>query len=127
MRHRHDISQAPTAARSLLLQRQAALRAFLHDAVSAAVHSADEPAHLYDFKELAEDEQAQTVQAQAVVRAARELADVAAALQRIDDGSYGQCAGCGKTIAPARLHALPAVALCTRCQAESEHARPGRP
>jgi DnaK suppressor protein len=39
-----------------------------------------------------------------------------AALQRIEEGSYGACLDCGATISPARLAALPWAALCLRCQ-----------
>lgn len=47
-------------------------------------------------------------------RRARE--DVAAALARIDDGTYGRCTGCGVTIDAERLLALPRVACCIACQ-----------
>lgn len=46
-----------------------------------------------------------------------EAAEIGAALRRIDDGSYGQCAGCGAAIAPARLDALPTATLCIACAA----------
>jgi DnaK suppressor protein len=40
------------------------------------------------------------------------LAEVDAALKRIDEGSYGSCAVCGKEIAPERLEARPWASLC---------------
>lgn len=40
------------------------------------------------------------------------LAEVNAALTRIDEGSYGTCAVCGKEIAPERLEARPWASLC---------------
>jgi DnaK suppressor protein len=40
------------------------------------------------------------------------LAEIDAALKRIDDGTYGQCTKCGKQIAEARLEAFPWAALC---------------
>ena len=45
------------------------------------------------------------------------------ALSRIDDGSYGLCARCGKPIARARLDARPAAELCIDCArlAEEHH------
>jgi DnaK suppressor protein len=43
------------------------------------------------------------------------LTDIDAALQRLDDGSYGICAVCGRQIAPERLDALPAVSICVSC------------
>ena len=44
-----------------------------------------------------------------------EAKEIRAALQRIDDGSYGICANCGVEIAPARLQALPTATLCISC------------
>ena len=41
------------------------------------------------------------------MRDQQELQDVRAALQRIADGSYGECLDCGKYIAAARLQAFP--------------------
>jgi RNA polymerase-binding protein DksA len=40
------------------------------------------------------------------------LAEIEAALERIDDGSYGLCSACGKAIAAERLEAVPYATLC---------------
>jgi DnaK suppressor protein len=48
------------------------------------------------------------------------LGAIDAALQRIDEGSYGTCARCGKEIAEERLEARPWSALCIDCQREQE-------
>ena len=40
------------------------------------------------------------------------LTEINAALKRIDDGTYGICAKCGKPIAPERLEAYPWASLC---------------
>jgi RNA polymerase-binding protein DksA len=40
------------------------------------------------------------------------LAEIDAALQRIEDGTYGICENCGKPIAPERLMAIPWTRLC---------------
>ena len=40
------------------------------------------------------------------------IAEVEAALQRIEDGTYGTCAVCGKPIAVERLEAVPWATLC---------------
>lgn len=47
--------------------------------------------------------------------AIREIGEIRAALKRLDDGSYGVCAGCGKKIGEKRLEALPSAALCIKC------------
>ena len=49
-----------------------------------------------------------------------ELADVEHALRRLDDGTYGTCEVCGKTIPDERLEAMPATRLCLAHQAEAE-------
>ncbi len=46
-------------------------------------------------------------------------AEVERALEKLADGSYGTCDGCGEPIAEARLEALPWAALCVRCRARS--------
>jgi len=38
------------------------------------------------------------------------------ALDRLRDGTYGVCIECDERISPARLHALPEVESCVRCQ-----------
>lgn len=44
-----------------------------------------------------------------------ELAEVYAALQRLNAGSFGSCQSCGGEIAEARLRALPTAVECIRC------------
>lgn len=43
------------------------------------------------------------------------LRDVTEALRRIDDGSYGSCAGCGRALPIERLEVLPQVCRCAAC------------
>jgi DnaK suppressor protein len=47
-----------------------------------------------------------------------ELVDVEDALRRVDDGTYGTCAECGRQISPERLEAMPAARLCIDCQSK---------
>ncbi|MDK2798625.1 MAG: hypothetical protein PWQ70_244 [Clostridiales bacterium] len=42
------------------------------------------------------------------------------ALQRIEDGSYGKCAFCGKEIDEERLEVIPYARLCIDCEKEKE-------
>ena len=51
-------------------------------------------------------------------RARQQLELVAAALDRLDDGTFGICQRCGRPIAPERLEALPWAAHCIDCQRE---------
>jgi len=41
---------------------------------------------------------------------------LSAALVRLKAGEYARCAECAEDISPARLHALPEVQTCVRCQ-----------
>jgi DnaK suppressor protein len=43
------------------------------------------------------------------------LAEVERALAKLDEGSYGTCESCGKTISEARLEAMPATRYCIDC------------
>ena len=45
---------------------------------------------------------------------------IEAALARIEDGSFGVCAGCGEDIQPRRLEAVPWTQFCLACQEEFE-------
>jgi RNA polymerase-binding transcription factor DksA len=57
------------------------------------------------------------------------LADVEAALARLDDGSYGECVDCGAGSPYGRLSAYPAAKRCVGCQeiAEAQLKRTGVP
>ena len=50
----------------------------------------------------------------------RELEKIEYALERMRDGHYGICEGCGTNIPVARLNALPYATYCINCQREAE-------
>jgi len=52
----------------------------------------------------------------------RAIDEIDAALQRINEGNYGICQGCGKKIPQTRLKALPYARLCVKCQQDQERA-----
>jgi RNA polymerase-binding transcription factor DksA len=54
------------------------------------------------------------------------LEDIDAALQRLEEDSYGICQRCAEPIAWERLEVLPMSRLCTRCQYLAGWARPHR-
>ncbi len=55
----------------------------------------------------------------ALVRQVRHhLAEVDAALARVEAETYGVCERCGSAIGEARLEALPAARLCISCAAD---------
>jgi DnaK suppressor protein len=54
-------------------------------------------------------------------QARRQLAQVDAAIGRLNAGNYGRCERCGQPITAARLAARPAATTCIRCASR----RPG--
>ncbi|MGZ6928750.1 MAG: TraR/DksA family transcriptional regulator [Acidimicrobiia bacterium] len=48
------------------------------------------------------------------------LADIEAALAKLEDGTYGKCESCGQPIGAARLEAMPSARLCISC-ASKQH------
>ena len=48
------------------------------------------------------------------------LDQIEAAIERIEDGSYGQCEECGMKIPEPRLEAIPFAALCVPCASQQE-------
>jgi DnaK suppressor protein len=51
------------------------------------------------------------------------LDQVRAALQRMDDGSYGICIDCGRPVEPARLEAVPWTPYCKADQEKHDRAK----
>ena len=52
----------------------------------------------------------------------REIAQIDAALARLDAGEFGICTDCEQEIDPRRLKALPSALLCTECATRRERA-----
>ncbi len=109
-----DVRRRLAEERSTTLARLASLTAD-HDAVVAAsldTNADDE--HDPEGTTIAFERS----QIGSLVRQVRHhLAEVDAALARVDAGTYGACDRCGAPIGAARLDALPAARLCIRCAA----------
>lgn len=54
-----------------------------------------------------------------------EARDIEDALARVENGTYGVCAGCGEDISPARLRAFPTAKRCRPCQERHERSHAG--
>lgn len=48
------------------------------------------------------------------------LSQIETSLERIEEGSYGQCEDCGVKIPKTRLNAIPYATLCVRCAEQQE-------
>lgn len=70
-----------------------------------------------DFEEQATERENEEV----LEEIARETTDsihrLKVAIQKISEGSYGECESCGETIQEERLKALPDTSLCVSCAA----------
>ena len=64
-----------------------------------------------------------TVDALTYERLSQRARELANALERVRDGSYGSCDECGGTIPAARRRALPGVTTCVQCQERGERLR----
>ncbi|MGD8402210.1 MAG: TraR/DksA C4-type zinc finger protein [Anaerolineales bacterium] len=69
-----------------------------------------------DRSDLASDYSYRARRLSMVEQLEEQLEETTEALNRIDEGTYGQCTNCGNSIAPERLEALPAAELCIDCQ-----------
>lgn len=71
--------------------------------------------HSQDFADQAtEREQDEVLESEELVFE-QEIAQIEAAITRIDGGTYGDCQKCGAAIAPARLNVQPEAAFCIGC------------
>jgi len=48
------------------------------------------------------------------------LGRIEVSLERLEDGTYGQCEECGVRIPKARLNAIPYATLCIKCASDLE-------
>jgi RNA polymerase-binding protein DksA len=73
-----------------------------------------------EIEERAQEERMARLLARLDDRERREIAEVDAALERLQDGSYGRCRRCHRRIPIARLQALPATPFCIGCARATE-------
>jgi DnaK suppressor protein len=81
--------------------------------------------HVTESREAERDEHAQEERDTRVLenldeRQQRRLADIDAALTRIESGSFGRCQNCGRAISEDRLRSNPTTILCIECSAREE-------
>jgi DnaK suppressor protein len=116
------VNQSPAHTRQFeekLLQQQADLqRAMLSAVEQGRATSADDTQDTAD--QAVASYQKELLFSQGTTGHAQ-LTLVRAALDRLADGSYGECQRCGKTIGLKRLEALPWTPNCIACQEKIEN------
>ena len=103
-----------------LLEMRARLRGDVHSMTEAALRTSDNessdassmPIHM---AELGSDNYEQEFTLSLLATEEDTLEMIEAALQRIEEGSYGTCQQCGGTIPKTRLNAIPHAAMCVKC------------
>ena len=68
--------------------------------------------------ELATETMERELDQSVVLHAEAEIAEIEAAVRRLDEGTYGRCEECGQPISDARLEAMPAARFCLEDQAK---------
>jgi DnaK suppressor protein len=107
--------------RSNLLSLRARLLGDVSQMADAALKKEDDPVRMpSDMAELGTDAFEQQLTLDLVGNKKEVLEQIEAALERIEDGSYGQCEECGHAISRARLDAIPYTALCVKCASRQE-------
>jgi RNA polymerase-binding transcription factor DksA len=120
------------ACRRDLIAHRDRLRAEMSGLGSEALRRAEEvsgnlshtPLHLAD---LGTDTSEQAVALALLEREGLTLEEVSAALDRLEDGTFGRCAGCRQEIASERLRVLPYARYCVGCARELERGAEGWP
>ncbi len=109
-----DVRRRLEVERSQTLSRLASLTGDYASVVAASLDTNADDEHDPEGTTIAFERS----QIGALVRQVRHhLAEVDAALVRVDAGTYGACERCGAVISEARLEALPAARLCIGCAA----------
>ncbi len=110
--------QAILNMQQILLKRREALRRALAGDLSLLKEIKTEAGG--DIVDFALDSVQDELSSKLAELESRELLRVEKALQKIDEGQYGVCEGCGCSIPLARLTALPYATLCIKCQRQAE-------
>jgi RNA polymerase-binding transcription factor DksA len=99
-----------SARKEQLLARQAVLEERL-ETIDDELKTHNDP----DWDDQAAKREGDEVLEGVGVSGQHELGQIKAALERIEAGSYGQCARCGDEISQDRLDLLPATPFCRNC------------
>lgn len=68
-----------------------------------------------DWEEHAAESEGDEVMEELGISGQQEIKAINAALARIENGTYGECAKCGEPIQQARLDAVPHTPFCSKC------------
>lgn len=105
----------PSIKESLLFQKSQIL-----NRTDEFKRSQQESVQLSDEAEVASNDLSNNLSIHLHERSMKALLEIDKALNKIAQGTYGECDGCGDTISPKRLQARPLAPLCISCMEERE-------
>lgn len=106
--------------RNLLLEQRRQATEDLQAERAAALQQGDDG--VKDTADVSELDLDQSTTLDLASRESQLIEEIDDALRRIDEGTYGQCARCGKPIDEERLKAMPTARYDAECQAAIEAA-----
>ena len=104
--------------KKLLLAQRDQLQGRARKALAGDIHP--DPDDFPDEMDTASSEVNQSFAGRLRERERGLLNKIDAALQKIEDGVYGECSVCGEEVGLKRLQARPVAELCIDCKAEQE-------
>lgn len=121
----HELSTAHAAAQARLIKVQAQLLARMASERGGVRSRAEVAAEHFDNSTASRAQIRTERQTEFAMNEheTAELRDIAAALARLQAGTYGLCSDCGVAIAAERLQAYPIAHRCLDCQSLAEHHR----
>lgn len=105
-------------------KRRAAMEQRLQE-LDVRLHEIDEELDSHnsrDWEELAVERETDEVLEGMGLSGQAEIRAIKAALQRLDEGEYGECVACANQISEERLDVLPFTPLCRNCAAARSEA-----
>jgi len=109
--------------KKLLLQRRTALAGDLNHLEEGALRRSKDDAATLDiskFADLASDNFEQDFTIGLIENSEETLREIDAALERIEEGTYGVCEESGEPIGKTRLKVIPWARLCIECKRRAE-------
>lgn len=103
--------------RKLLNER---LGSLMNEAEQGVEELVEEKENLPDSIDLASSESDRDFTLRMRDRERKLLYKIREAIQRVDDGTYGECEVCGEDISEGRLMARPVTTHCIDCKTEAE-------
>jgi len=110
----------PTEKEPFMNERQQEYEEILREARETLQHLQDESQNHPDIADRASSETDRAIELRARDRQRKLIAKIDAALQRIDDGTYGYCEETGEPISLKRLDARPIATLSIEAQERHE-------